>query len=124
MYPDSPTISRNEKGFGLIAAIFVIVILALFGTLIARYTMTNEVSSAEDYLWARTYYAAESAIMLRILEDDGGGNWTAWTTYPQIDTAVISETSAGFQPAGQPSYIRLKASINQISRELEVKYIK
>lgn len=121
---DKPALFRNERGFGLIAAIFVIVILALFGTLMARYIMTSSVTSAEDYLWTQTYYSASSAINLRILAEDEGGNWTTWSTYPQIAGAAVSETSASFQPPGQPSFIRLKASINQISRELELKYIK
>ena len=70
---------HNEQGIGLVAVVFVIVILSLFGMLISRYTVTTSMSSAEDYLWAQALYAAESGLKLRILEADDGGNWAGWT---------------------------------------------
>jgi hypothetical protein len=124
MFPEIQKTYSNQKGIGLIAAIFVIVILALFGLLIARYTMTTAISSAEDYLWAKTYYAVESGIRLRMLEDDGGGNWAGWTGYPLVDGTAITEISASLQPIGQPSSIRAQGSQNDIVRELTVKFVK
>lgn len=127
MFPEIKNTYSNQKGIGLIAAIFVIVILALFGLLIARYTMTTSVSSAEDYLWAKTYYAVESGIRLRMLEDDGGGNWAGWAAYPQIDGTTITQFATAQQPPqapGQPSTIRAQGNQNDIIRELSVKYVK
>lgn len=124
MFPDMQKTYSNQKGIGLIAALFVIVILALFGLLITRYTMTTSVSSAEDYLWAKTYYAVESGIRLRMLEDDGGGNWAGWTGYPLVDATTITEVSSSLQPIGQPSSIRAQGNKNDIVRELTVKYVK
>lgn len=124
MFPEPSAIIANQKGIGLIAAIFVIVTLSLFGVLVARYSQTTSVASAEDYLWVQTYYSAESALRVRILEDDGGGNWAGWTGYPEIAGATITEVSFSSQPPGQPSLIRAKAAIGNVARELEVKYIK
>ena len=115
---------NNERGIGLLGAIFVIVILALFGLLIARYTQTTSVSSAEDYLWAQALYSAESGIRLRMLEHDEGGNWSSWSGYPEVKKFSVTEVSSSLQSSGNPSFIRAKASRNQIVRELEVKYIK
>lgn len=124
MFPEIQKIYSNQRGIGLIAALFVIVILSLFGLLIARYTMTTSISSAEDYLWAKTYYAVESGIRIRMLEDDGGGNWAGWSGYPLVDGATITEISSSFQPTGQPSSIQAQGSQNDIVRELTVKYVK
>ena len=86
--------------------------------------MTTAVSTSEDYIWAKTYYAVESGIRLRMLEDDGGGNWSGWGGYPTIDGTTITEISSSLQPADQPSSIQAQGSQNDITRELGVKYVK
>ena len=63
----------NERGIGLITAIFVIVVVGMFGTLIARYVTISAVTSAEDYQWAQALYSAQSAAQVAILYNDGGG---------------------------------------------------
>ncbi len=122
----------NDHGFGLIAAIFVIVILALFGLLTVRYVSTTSVASAEDYLWAQGLYAAESAAQLKILCRDNGGTWggganCAAGTYPDPTVAEFSTTAINdnFGGVGNPSLLRIMANINNlnINREIEVKYI-
>lgn len=66
-------IGWDERGVGLITAIFVIVIVGMFGALIARYMVISSVSSAEDYHWAQALYSAQSAAQIAILFNDGGG---------------------------------------------------
>lgn len=77
---------RNNQGIGLITAIFVIVVVGMFGVLIARYAMVSSVASVEDYLWAQALYSAQSAAQSAILLDDGGGG----------STGVVPTTIAGF----------------------------
>ena len=122
----------NDHGFGLIAAIFVIVILAMFGLLTVRYVSSTSVASAEDYLWAQGLYAAESAAQLKILCRDNGGTWggganCAVGTYPDPTVAGFSTTAINdnFGAASIPATLRIRANINNlnISREIEVKYI-
>ncbi len=124
---------NNNKGIGLIAAVFVIVILALFGLLVARFTSTGSVTSVEDYLWAQALYSAESAAQLKILCYDGGGTWagvcgSASFTFPDIgkfSTQVPAPTAANdnFTGVGNGSNLRVNAERNNIVREIEVKYI-
>jgi hypothetical protein len=93
---------KNQDGIGLIAAIFLIVVVAMFGVLIARYTMISSQSSAEDYLWAQALYAAESAAQLRILEDDDGGpaGWTwADPTISTFGTTVTPDPPVFIDPS-------------------------
>ena len=60
-------IIKDQKGVGLVAAMFAVVILALFGVLIARNIATTTVASADDYRWAQALYSAESTAHLMIL---------------------------------------------------------
>jgi hypothetical protein len=117
------TISNNH-GFGLIAAIFVIVILAVFGLLVARFTGTGALESAEDYLWAQAYYSAQSAAQSKILCNDNGGGIGVCATPTTISTFTITVNDT-FSVVGSPAIVRVQAErtgIN-VSRTLEVKYI-
>ncbi|MBU0485846.1 MAG: hypothetical protein KKB30_15185 [Proteobacteria bacterium] len=129
---DKQSLLRNNQGFGLIAAVFVIVILAMFGLLTARYVATTSVASADDYLWAQGLYAAESAIQLKILCRDLGGTWGGGAncdtgTYPDPTIArfTTQATTDNFGGISNPSILRIQANIPtlNISREIEVKYI-
>lgn len=126
MCPDYLAPLANRRGIALITAVFAIVILALFGLLIARYTVTTQMSSAEDYLWAQSLYSAESTMRLNILRNDGGGALPARPTLVnptigQIPTAIITDN---FAAAATPATIRVRATHGTgVSREVEAKYI-
>ena len=124
MYPDSlRRIIGPEKGFGLIAAVFVVVVLAVFGLLIARYTTTSQVESVEDYLWAQALYSAETVMRLNILSHDNGGGGTVFTSPSVMNfTTVIEEDTFNFPNI--PSIIRVKAHHpTGVSRTVEAKYL-
>ena len=114
----------NNRGFGLIAAVFVIVIMAMFGTLLVFYISTGKITSAEDYLWAQSLYSAESAAGLKLLYNDGGGTGA----YPDPEVAGFTTTATDLlAPAtdNTPEVIRgtaTKSGLN-ISRTVELKYI-
>jgi len=116
----------NRHGIGLITAVFAIVILALFGLLIARYTVTTQMSSAEDYIWAQALYSAESTMRLNILRNDGGGTLPAKPalvnpTIGQVPSTIITDD---FAAAATPATIRVRATHGTgVSREVEAKYI-
>ena len=112
----------NAKGFGLIAAIFVIVVVAMFGMLIVRYTTTGAVSSVHDYLWAQALYSAESATQLRILDYDGGGTGT-FSLPLDINKLIVNSTLDDFTAPTTPATLRVTATILNITREIEVKYL-
>lgn len=122
---------HNHDGIGLIAAIFLIVVVGMFGVLIARYTMISSQTSAEDYLWSQALYAAESGAKLRILEHDNGGNWGTWVD-PTIQgfNLTLSSQGATLTAPDLPSVIAtsnifelsVQASKASISRTIEVRY--
>ncbi|MEW6593270.1 MAG: hypothetical protein AB1413_00190 [Thermodesulfobacteriota bacterium] len=126
MCPDSLAPLANRRGIGLVTAIFALVVLSLFGLLIARYTVTTQIASGEDYLWAQSLYSAESVMRLNILRNDQGGTLPAkpalvQPAVGQIPTAI---TSDNFTLPGAPATIRVRATDpTGVSREVESKYI-
>lgn len=113
----------NQGGFGLVAAIFAMVILALFGVLAARYIFTTSISSAEDYLWTQSLYAAEAAAQRRILYNDGGG--TGAFVAPTIQNIITAITTDTFTAAGSPAVLAVRGTVpgSDITRVIEIKYI-
>lgn len=126
MCPEYLALLTNRRGIGLVTAIFAMVILSLFGLLIARYTMTTQISSVEDFLWAQSLYSAESSARLNILRNDQGGNLPAkpapvQPTIGQIPTTV---TTDNFTAPNVAATIRVRATdTTGVSREVDVKYI-
>ncbi len=115
----------TNKGIGLVAAIFVISIMAMFGLLIARYVSTGATSSLDDYQWAQALYSAEAGAKLKVLFDDQGGGGES--SYPGFPT-VAGFTTSGYTPftvPGTPSTLETRAThpTLNISRTITIKYI-
>jgi hypothetical protein len=119
----SPVDLASQRGFGLVAALFVVVIMGLFGVLAARYIFTTSISSAEDYLWAQTLYSTESTVHRQILYHDGGGS--GLFVAPVIQNVTTTVRSDIFPGAGAPASLEVEgeAVVVGIIRIIEVKYI-
>ena len=91
----------NEQGIGLIAAVFVVVVVGMFGTLIARYATFGSVSSAEDYQWAQALYSAQSAAQVAILYDDGGGSGSESLTSVAGFSVAINNIAGGVRASAE-----------------------
>ncbi|MDA3971170.1 MAG: hypothetical protein PF442_07445 [Desulfobulbaceae bacterium] len=113
---------QNSQGIGLITAIFIITVVGMFGLLLSRYVTTHSVSSAEDYLWGQALYSAESAINLRLLQEDNSG---LAVTNPSISIQgfAIEQTPIVTTPISKPTgTLRALASQGSVAREVEVHY--
>jgi len=115
----------DQRGFGLVAALFAVVILALFGVLAARYIFTTSISSAEDYLWAQTLYSAESTAHRRILYHDNGASTTGGFVAPVVQNITTSVATDTFLSATAPAILAVQGFVpaSNITRVIEVKYI-
>ena len=63
MCPDTRSlkhVSKQQAGFGLPVAIFVLVIMALLAAAIVQLSSRNNLSSAQEVFSTRAFYAAES----------------------------------------------------------------
>ena len=119
----------NQRGMGLITAVFIIVVVGMFGVLIARYATISSVSSAEDYIWAQALYSAESTMRLNILSRDNGGGLGKATVKPNVqgfDFSPSGRVSGDFDGklANEPATIRVQAKHGTgVSRTVEAKYL-
>lgn len=106
----------NEGGIGLITAVFVIVVVGMFGSLIARYTVISSVSSAEDYHWAQALYSAQSAARVAILYDDGGGTGAESLASVAGFSLTVTDIVSGVRASAQR-----QIDGNAIHRQVEVR---
>jgi len=106
---------KNEQGIGLITALFVIVIVGMFGSLIARYAVMSSVSSAEEYHWAQALYSAQSAAQLSILYDDGGGTGSESLTTVAGFSVTVNGIISGVRASAW-----MDVNDTSIQREIEV----
>ncbi len=117
----SPRHLHNQRGIGLIATLFIIVVVGMFGVLLARYTVISSQASADDYLWAQALYAAESGARRAILADDGGGGGGPLPT-PTVQNFTLTVTGPTTLAPSAIRRINVRASQAGVSREIEVRY--
>lgn len=108
---------KDQQGIGLITAIFVIVVVSMFGLLIARFSMLGTTMSVEQYLWTQALYSAQSAAQTSILYGDGGGSGSNSLS----SVAGFSVSSASI-PGGNGVRSTATRNINgkPISRTIEI----
>jgi MSHA biogenesis protein MshP len=82
------------RGFGLVSAIFLVVVLAGLGTAIASLSATQQVGAMRDELGARAYFAARAGIDWGAYQALQGGACPAATTLP-----ALAGSAAGFAVA-------------------------
>ncbi len=81
----------NQSGVGLITAIFVVVVVGMFGVLIARFATVSATASAEDYFWGQSLYSAQSVAQNELLYGDGGGSGS--NNMAQVSGFTVTATS-------------------------------
>ncbi|HEV7913920.1 MAG TPA: hypothetical protein VGP22_09140, partial [Albitalea sp.] len=71
---------RKQRGFAIASAVFLVVVLALLGTMIVSLSVNQQVGSARDLAGTQAYYAAKAGIdwgVYRVLQ---GGTCAATST--------------------------------------------
>lgn len=115
-----------DHGFALVIALFLIVILSVFGLVAARHTIATQAASAEDYLLAQALHSAESGLRLNVLYRDGGGGLVAVPS-PQVgnfSTSVETDSATAVSEIGTIRIIRVRADHPAgVSRAVEIKYL-
>jgi len=122
-YPWPLLLLKCQKGAGIMVAVFVIVILGMFGTLIARYASMGAATSVEEYLWAQALYSAESAAQLRILTHDDGGSGGPVFPLTVEKFTIATPSIDDFSERGIPATLKLEAKRLHVTRSIELKYL-
>jgi MSHA biogenesis protein MshP len=98
---------KQQHGFALISAVFLVVVLALLGAMIVSLSTTQHVSSARDLLGSRAYFAARAGIEWGSYQVLQSGGCAASSTLPALTgsatgfTVIVDCTASGpFDEAG------------------------
>lgn len=88
---------KNEKGFSIVAAVFIVAILSILGIIVISYTMTSAEESGNEYLSTQAFYNAESGIYCALLELENGinPNGKTYTFTNPVGKGVVSVSDSG-----------------------------
>lgn len=73
---------RSQRGFAIVAAIFLLVIMAALGAFMLTMSSTEQITSAQDVQGTRAYWAAKAGIQ-----------WAAFRLQPPAVVCPASPTS-------------------------------
>jgi MSHA biogenesis protein MshP len=85
---------KLQKGFSIVSAIFLLVVLAFLGTAMVTFSVNQQQSAAMDVMGSRAYQAARAGVewgAYKVLQ--GGGACAATTTLP---AGTLLGTLGGF----------------------------
>lgn len=90
---------KTQKGFSLVTAIFLLVVLASMGAMMMTFFTSQQQSSALDVLGSRAYQASRTGIewgAYQVLQNSGVGFAIACRTGPVSSPVALTNTLAGF----------------------------
>lgn len=96
------------RGFAMVSAIFLMVVLGLLGALMVSMSNTQQISAVRDTLGTRAYYAARAGIEWGAYQALRSGSCAASTTPAPLATAtgfsvVVACTASGPHDEGGAS---------------------
>ena len=88
---------KNQKGFTLVAAVFLVVFLAILGVVIAVYTITAAEETGNEFLSTQAFYYGESALYCALTDitDDNSLDVNSYTYTSPQGLASITATKSG-----------------------------
>jgi len=121
---------NNQKGFSLVQAIFILVVLALLGTYMVRLSTVGQATSTQTLLQARAYQAARAGLEWEIAQVVNAGSCANATFdvdgYTVAATCILSgnyteasSTYGVYQLKSSATFADI-ASPDYVSRTLEV----
>jgi MSHA biogenesis protein MshP len=130
----------NQKGFSIVMAIFILVVLGLLGSYMVRMSGVQQATSSYALQGARAYQAAKAGLGWAVAKISAGGSCTDVNTQATLTlsgltgfTVSLGCTSASYQEGSDtPVIFQLNAhseygaygSADYVSRELEVSIVK
>lgn len=94
-----PTRNAKNRGFALVTAIFLLVVLAALGAFIVNISATQSITSAQDLRGSRAYHAAQAGLewgLYQVLDPlnvtavaPGAANWPNMPPCPASPTAFV-----------------------------------
>lgn len=88
---------KSERGGSLIAAVFLVLILAMMGVIVTVYTISSAEEAGNEYLSVQAFYYAETGIYAALTDitDNNTLNVTSYTFNNPEGVATITANKAG-----------------------------
>ena len=86
MFPNKNIIKKNQKGFAIVSAIFLIVVLAFLGVSMSRVFTSGQQAINQDITSLQAYYAGQSALQ--------------WSMYQAAANVPTGEHTISFSNSG------------------------
>lgn len=137
-----PALMSKQKGFGIVMAMFILVVLGLLGAYMARFAGVQTATTTYALQGARAYQAAKSGLGWAVARISPPANGTcanvtaqATLTFPNLPGFIVSLgcTSATYQEGATTSTVfRLNAlsefgvygSADYVSRQMEATIVR
>ena len=112
---EPPTPMNRQAGLSIISAIFMLVLLAALAAFMLTFSMSSNVTQAQDIQGSRAYWAARSGLewgAYRVLQDNACASTTL--TLSGLTVAVTCTLSGPYPEGGSNVNIyRITATANQ-----------
>lgn len=86
--------NRTAKGFAIITAIFILVVLAVLGSFIVNISTSQHIGSAIDVQGVRAYQAARAGIEWGLYKVTQDTNYATMTSIPALTTNTLTWCSS------------------------------
>ena len=91
---------QTQRGFSMVAAIFLLVVLAALGAFMVTFSNTQHLTSAQDVQGSRAYWAARAGLEWGIASASTVCPATPTTLTVDLFTVVITCTAQAYAEAG------------------------
>ena len=122
----------NQKGFTLVQAVFIIVVLALLGAAMVQLIRVQTSTGIMALQGARAYHAARSGLEWGAARASAGESCSGYMPIEGFDVAVDCENPFSFNEAGQDYVVyNINASaefgtygdVSYVSRQLQMRIV-
>lgn len=83
---------RQQRGFAIVSAVFLIVVFAMLGAMIISLSTTQQVGSARDLSGSRAYFAAKTGIEWGVYQVTQASSCAASSTLPALSGSAAAFT--------------------------------
>ncbi|MCF8149838.1 MAG: pilus assembly PilX N-terminal domain-containing protein [Burkholderiaceae bacterium] len=94
------SLAKHVRGFAIVSAIFILVVLAALGAFIVNVSTTQQIGSALDVQGVRAYQAARAGVEWGLYQVQATPAYNFGYTSPDPNTRACPAATTSFTPAG------------------------
>jgi len=99
------TLARRTRGFAIVSAIFILVVLAALGAFILNVFTNQQIGSALDVQGARAYQAARAGIEWGVYQVQASANYNFSYGTPPASVGAVDPSTSRTCPVATTSFV-------------------